>query len=191
VGRGGFSVLRHDLHFPREAVTCAQLGQPPFSSPEPWQKTKAVPAEALSCADPVEFLLILAMLTCTPCRCTGCVRVVVSSWELYGLTLNTLLALSCLPICPAVAASMTARGRPRFLVWCTPSLSVGGLSSVSNQPAITVGKSNFGDQLCRLDRGVHVFKCLCFLLLQVGKGLQQCRNLQGSTGPSMRIQGLQ
>ena len=37
----------------------------------------------------------------------------------------------------------------------------------------TVGKSNFGDQLCRLDRGVHVLKCLCFLLRQVGKGFQQ------------------
>ena len=54
----------------------------------------------------------------------------------------------------------------------------------------TIGKSNFGDQLCRLDRGVHVFKCLCFLLLQVGKGFRQCRDLQGSTGPSS-IQGLQ
>ena len=75
----------------------------------------------------------------------------------------------------------------RALGWQTLVLE----QQMPNQPAITVGKSNFGDQLCRLDRGVHVFKCLCFLLLQVGKGLQQCRNLQGSTGPSMRIQGLQ
>ena len=40
----------------------------------------------------------------------------------------------------------------------------------------TVGKSNFGDQLCRLDRGVHVFKCLCFLLRQVGKGSNSMQN---------------